>query len=229
MYSIVQEIENWAGHGSHPAVREPWAGPAGKKQTMNGNKWALRAILVTALALSAHAGVIINANEVEANVVASASGTLNTTGWSPADTTGYSAGIVLSLGIISAVPAGFYTQVGAISPTASGPTALGTGGVFLAASGTGERIILWTTHEVFAPVVYVSGPALNSTSTWNNTSLAGLGLRADTDTSTWGTGATADSLITNVVPTRIPEPHEYAMVAGLGLVGLGVWRRHARR
>jgi len=79
---------------------------------------------------------------------------------------------------------------------------------------------------LFVPYQYPSGRALSGTATITGKTLADLGLTpGSTLTWSWSRGGNADSLRVTVVP----EPHQYAMAAGLGLVGIGLWRRHARK
>jgi len=79
---------------------------------------------------------------------------------------------------------------------------------------------------MMVPTDYVSGAALSGTATYNNKTLADMGLTAGNSLDvSFGTGPNTDSYTVTVVP----EPHQYAMVAGLGLVGIGLWRRHARK
>jgi PEP-CTERM motif len=68
----------------------------------------------------------------------------------------------------------------------------------------------------------VSGTYLSDTSTWNNTTLAALGVTSGTYTWTWGTGPTADSFTLEAGP--VPEPATCALL-GSGLLGL-MFARH---
>lgn len=55
-------------------------------------------------------------------------------------------------------------------------------------------------REVYLPGGYVSGAALNASSTWSGTTIESLGLTPGTYTWSWGTGGNADTLTINVVP-----------------------------
>ncbi len=86
------------------------------------------------------------------------------------------------------------------------------------------------TGQLLLPSGYVSGTALSATDTYNNTTIAALGLAVGTYTYTWGSGANADSLVINIGPAAVPEPASIVMTGGmLGLGGLVLaWRKRRR-
>ena len=82
---------------------------------------------------------------------------------------------------------------------------------------------------VFVPVGYVSGSSLSDTSTWDNTTVAALGLIPGTYTYTWGSGPTASSFAVKVSGT--PELGTSLLVAigSLGLILLHFGNLHKSR
>lgn len=77
---------------------------------------------------------------------------------------------------------------------------------------------------------YHSGDALSATDTWDNTTLAGLGLDPGVYTYSWGSGVDADALQVRIGATTsgVPEASTWAMMlGGFGLVG-GTMRARRR-
>lgn len=181
-----------------------------------------------AMALSSQAAIVINISEVGPDVYLEGSGTVNTTGLT----------IHTSPYIFNRlIPTSGAVGTGAYSPSirthwyqnvATGPSSFGSGSTVDPTSGSGDRFLLvGETGSIFVPFGYTSGDSLSGNATWANSTLSSLGLTPGSYTWTWGTGPNADTWTVNI--TAVPEPHQYAMAAGLGLVGLGLWRRHARR
>jgi len=112
----------------------------------------------------------------------------------------------------------------------SGPASYGSGSEFFAESGSsGNIIIISQDVTIGVPTGYTSGDALGtSTDTWDNTTLAALGVTDGTYTWTWGTGLNADSFILHVgeAPgaTGVPEPASLALF-GTAVAALGLSRR----
>jgi hypothetical protein len=78
----------------------------------------------------------------------------------------------------------------------SGPSSIGPGGDTLASSGQGPGAgVDGFGTLIFVPQGYQSGTSFTTSSTWNNTTISGLGLTPGTYVWTWGTGAAADSLV----------------------------------
>jgi hypothetical protein len=186
----------------------------------NRSRLIVPAILGFAIASSpgspARASFIVNVVESGGNVVASGSGTLNTTdlagpgiGTAGAELNG---AISYALfGPSSPVTINYYSGV-------SGPIAFGTtNGTFLADIGNGDLVgVTGSLSFLWVPQDYVSGSLLNSSDTWSGQTFATLGLTPGTYTWTWGTGADADFFTMNIVgSSSVPEP------AGIALFGMG--------
>jgi hypothetical protein len=149
----------------------------------------------------ANAVATITFSVVGNDVQATITGTLITTGLTPAST-------ATEYGLLQGNAAA--VVVGTTTPTtvnsfngAVGPTNFGTGSSTLNAnSGTGGPFgIFGFAGSVFLPTTFVSGGSVSATSTWTNTSIAGLGLTPGTYTYTWS----GDSLIV-VIPSPAPPP-----------------------
>jgi hypothetical protein len=148
----------------------------------------------------ANATYTINVGQSGTNVVAVGSGTINTTALTLSATppptprvNGNAALIYIGTGnvqqgtpVTAPAPANFGGGGGGVSATDSS-----TGDLVGAQAAGGAHIIV--------PAGYVSGAALSSSAQWNNTTLSVLGLVQGTYTYTWGSGATADSLIVHVL------------------------------
>ena len=176
----------------------------------------------------ANADFIVNVEQVGSNVVATGSGSINTTGLTDEGFgPDFSPGVEpdeanLTLG----VPHAHTFEYVSIS----GPSSFGSGGFVLASSDTGDFVALDESDSalLFAPT-FVSGNPLSDSDTWDGTTLAGLGLTPGTYTWTWGTGVNADSFIVNIGTVATPEP-EYPGVLLLVLGAMAAsQRRRARR
>jgi PEP-CTERM motif len=109
----------------------------------------------------------------------------------------------------------------------SGPSSFGSGGFFAASTGSGDTVGISVSGVIsdvlFLPVNYVSGASLSDSATWDNATIASLGLTPGTYTWTWGSGASADSF-TVQIDASAPEPGSLALF-GAGLIGLAALRR----
>jgi PEP-CTERM motif-containing protein len=198
-----------------------------KNQKVLGHLTAV-AVAILWLTRPAEASFIINIVQSGPNVVGTGSGSFNLaalafgfTGTSGGAEVGAAENLV-SLGPATAND--FYTGSFAISPSGLGATST----IFQASSGAGPTVGLSTLDGLEVPFNYVSGtPIAPDSATWNNTTLAGLGLTPGTYVYSWGTGLTADTLTLNV-GAATPEPASLALVA-LGGLGLALVRRRRKQ
>jgi hypothetical protein len=201
---------------------------------MNFNRASLGSAFVLAFTLipNAQASYTLNVNQTGSSVIATGSGSINTAALTISGTALDGSNVWPSDGVISVGPNSFVELLTGIS----GPTSFGSGPQIFANLGTGTVTTLIANlggQGLYVPNGYVSGSALSATATWNNQTLAGLGLTAGTYTYTWGSGGTADSFVLNIVapttttPTATPAPSSvYLVTAGLlGLAIFQLWRR----
>jgi hypothetical protein len=157
------------------------------------------------VAPAARAAIIATIEQQGANVVATASGTVDTAGLGSGGTNSNSGASVNSAAALFAVgSASTYDVFTGIT----GPTHFGSVHFLQASSQTGDLIaVVGVNGWLNLPDNYVSGASLSGTGTWDNTTLAALGLTTGILTWTWGSGATADSFTLNIVDgTSVPEP-----------------------
>ncbi len=172
-----------------------------------------------ATAPKADAAFIVTIEQVGANVVVTGSGTIDLSGLAPYGGYGdFGAAIAPSQGTITIGSTNFdavnlYTGF-------NGPSIFGPGGVTVASSGSGDKVaIAELSNQLAVPSGYVSGSALTDSSTYDNTTLAALGVTDGTYTWTWGSGADVDSFTLDIGPLAVPEPASFALL-GAGLIGL---------
>jgi hypothetical protein len=190
------------------------------------------AVTWAAAASSASAAITININEVGSDVVATASGTANTSS--------FAAPIEFPVGVEtyifpSSTALGLLVGDGSIARTwdyyqeiTTVKIVFGIGNFAYASSSTGDVVgitqdIDFMPGDIYLPVNYVSGTALSGSSTWLGQSIASLGLYEGSYTWHWGSGANADSLTLNISASApVPEPETYAMLlAGTRSAGCG--------
>ncbi len=164
--------------------------------------------------LPIHADVVVFVYQSGPNVVSSYSGTIDLTGLTPEGFDGTTAPFIRGTDA---------TEV--IGPTASGdpvyvgitgPTNFGDGLGTEASSGTGDTFGYGGLDEdLLLPAGYVSGTFISGTDTWDDTTIAALGLTPGTYNYTWGTGVDG-SFTVNIGTSPVPEP------SSLGLMSLVV-------
>jgi PEP-CTERM motif len=191
-------------------------------------------LLVLSLVAPARAGFIVNLTESGGNVVATGSGTINTTAL-VLESGGGNFLPVLVPNIGEALFGAPHSDI-YLYGTAVGPTSFGSIGGHLADSGTGDFVgidpfSLSPIQDYLAvPENYVSGSMLQSSDTWSGQTFASLGLTPGTYTWTWGTGANADFFTMNIGVSSVPEPSSLLLSAcGLGIVACAAWARRRPR
>ena len=105
---------------------------------------------------------------------------------------------------------------------ATGPGSFGPGGPTIADSASGDIVgISGGAAAVIVPLGYVSGRALSSTATWDDTTFSKLGVTPGTYVWQLGNGNDDNFFTLNIGPTGVvPEPSTWAMML-LGFAGLG--------
>lgn len=174
----------------------------------------------------AKAAYIVTLQQVGSNVVATGSGSLNVSGLgSPSSGTAPGgidpgAGSILLAGT-SSTPYDIYYPT-----NMSGVAFLGTSNNTATSSASGSIVgIAGEALHIMVPSSYASGTALGtSTATWDNTSLAALGVTVGSYIWNWGSGASADSFTLNISDAPVPEPASWALL-GVGLAGVLIQRR----
>ena len=195
--------------------------------TISSAKTLLLAALAAAVytASSAQAAVVITYSESGSDVVATGSGSLDTTALS---------GFVAFGNIPRVDPDDVHISIGSGSfqrrsaASITGPPNIGFGTLAVnATSSTGNPMGIWTSlNRILMPSGYVSGAPLSGTSTWAGQSFASLGLTPGTYVYTYtGSNGPATDTFTVNVGAPVPEP---ASAAFLGLGALGLLRRRRK-
>ncbi len=187
--------------------------------------------VVSCLALSpAFAVLTFTLTEAGGNVVLTASGNVNTSALTPfGPGTCTMPGLILPStgGLCSGAGIGF-SYLGMTGPMSFGPGAQ-TGGV----STSGDTVaVIGVAGGVLLPVGYTSGSALSGTATFAGATLTSLGVTPGIYTWTFGSGASADSVVVvaAAAASNVPTLGEGALVLLAGLLGwmsLGALRRRA--
>jgi len=178
---------------------------------------------------SAQAAYIVTLAQEGRNVVATGSGSIDLT-----DLTFFfsgntpSAGMTPIFGLIQTGPASFTQVANYIGFT--GPRRFGRGDVVFASSGSGDSVGIFRANGTLAvPLGYISGHPLSDTSTYDNATLASLGVVPGAYVWTWGSGAHADSFTLDIKTASVSEPSGLLLLMlPLGLVVL-LAGRHATR
>lgn len=181
----------------------------------------LTVFVISALAAqTGRAAIVVNAVEVNGDVVFSGSGSLTFDGWNELNGSFSDIGSVnpgsarvgVATPIASPTPADFYRGL------ADGPDDFGPGNVTLADSHTGDIFGIQTRTTIIVPRDYLPGTFLEGSMTIESATFASLQMTPGTYVWTWGSLGQEDSFTLNIVP----EPTSLAL---LGLGGLIVSRR----
>jgi hypothetical protein len=174
----------------------------------------------------ADAAVVINDEQVGSNVVATGSGTIDLTDLTYSF---YGTGVSYVDPYYGIIVLGTPTQIGDVYRGFSGPASFGTGGSTSASSNSGDILgIAASSNEIAVPQGYVSGSPLSGSETYDNATIAGLGLNLGTYVWTWGTGNESDSFTVNIGVASVPEPSSLVLAGTAALAGLGLWTRRRR-
>jgi hypothetical protein len=164
--------------------------------------------------LPVHADVMVYIYQSGSNVVSSYSGTIDLTGLAANGSDGITTAYIWgadAVEVFGPTVAGQPVYLGI-----TGPTDFGDGAATEASSSTGDTFGYGgLAQDLLLPLGYVSGSFISGTDTWDDTTIAGLGLTPGTYNYTWGTG-TDGSFSFNVGTAPVPEP------SSLGLLSLFV-------
>lgn len=175
------------------------------------------------LAVNAHASqYVIDVSQVGNDVVFTGSGSVDLNGLSPIFPTGSNSGglsayfAVVSVGSSGAV----YSYEGLSGPSSYSFKSMGD---VNSNADTGPNLeVQGEDGDLFLPTDYISGDPLGtSTSTYDNTTIAGLNLIPGSYEWTWLSGSNS---ITLNIPSA-PEPGSTVALLALALVPLGALRR----
>jgi hypothetical protein len=204
--------------------RNPYNDARVKYQMFRSTAISCAVLLISAA--SSRGGAILTFSQSGSNVLAQATGTLDTASLT---LTGHgSSGGFLTPGEAEVGVGNFGTNN--LYQGYNGPTSFGTGTIILSSSASGNIVGIegGVGNFLIAPDNYVSGTALSGSATWDNTTISGLGLTPGEYTWTWGSGVTADSFEV-LIPASVPEPSSMMLVGeAIGVFGFGAWIRRRR-
>jgi hypothetical protein len=175
----------------------------------------------------AKAEFIVNVEQVGPNVMVTGSGTLDLSGLTKDESFGSSALINPSQGLVSFGPNPGVNVDAYFGFT--GPLAIGPGFETLASTSSGDAVgIIASENQLIVPQGFMGG-SLSASMTFDNTTIADLGLLTGTFTWSWTATPSApdDSFGINIGTTTVtPLPAALPLFAtGLGALGLLGWRR----
>jgi hypothetical protein len=110
----------------------------------------------------------------------------------------------------------------------TGPTNFGSGTLVFADTGSGDGVGIFGT-SIIVPQGYASGSALSSSATFNNATLASLGVTPGIYVWVWGTGLEDQNFDLEIgslgVPPPVPDGGSTVSLLGFALLGLAALRR----
>jgi hypothetical protein len=163
---------------------------------------------------------VVTIEQDGANVVATGSGDIDTTGLNAFATT-YAYAAIGPDTAYTFVGSHLLESQGYDGANITGPSNFGPGSATFANSGSGDPVGIILPHTIYVPYGYVSDTALLDSATWDGTSLTILGLTPGTYVWTWGTDADQSYTLDIVAPAATPLPAALPLFAGgLGVIGL---------
>jgi hypothetical protein len=185
---------------------------------------AASALCFLGICAPARASVVVSLSQLGPDVIANATGTLNLSDLTYFSSGGVDPSIEPKNGFfyIGETPEVFGDAYSGIS----GPSTFGPGPLINASSGEGGMLGVTFPGLLWVPTGYVTGTPVIATSTFDDTTLAALGVTPGTYIWSWGSGADADSL-TLVAEIATPLPATAPLLtSALGILALmGYWRR----
>src|SRR5215831_13109529 len=170
----------------------------------------------------------VTLQQMGSNVVANGSGAINLTGL-----TFFSSGIDFTariragVGVIITGPPGGSGDVDLYTGF-TGPPSFGSGFFFFPNTGSGD--IVGIDAQSFGgllavPPGYLSGAALSDSITFNNATLASLGVTPGTYVWSWGTGLKNQNFTLVIRGAGVPDGGSTVSLLGFALLGLAAFRR----
>jgi hypothetical protein len=185
------------------------------------------------------ASYIVTLEQVGSNVVATGSGTIDSSQWNvlissfsapgahidPMDVSG----TIISTGPTTTGDATLYETLAQLTKPKPPFFGFGSGGTTNASSGSGDRVGIQGDFNIFLPKGYVSGTALSDTATYDNATFASLGINRGTYQWTWDIGTPhQDTFTLQVGP--VPDTGSTFGLFFVSLIALfGVGRFRAQR
>ena len=170
-------------------------------------------------------GFTVTMEQVGSNVVANGSGAINLTGLTFAGGAAIGGGgIQASAGqIITGSPGSARAYTGL-----NGPTSFGSGGLFDASTSSGDLFGRFPTQfggPLFVPEDYVSGTALSNSMTFDNATIASLGVTPGTYIWSWGTGLPNQNFTLVIGGAGVPDGGSTVSLLGFALFGVAALHR----
>jgi hypothetical protein len=187
-------------------------------------------VALVTLTLTSRGEFIVTILQNGADVVATGSGSLNTTALT---NLGVQTTVPIIGGATASLNVGKLIDMTNTFVNISGPTSFGTGVLFFATSGTGMQAGVLPNspngNVLQLSTDYMGGQFTNS-ATWAGQTFTSLGLAPGTYEWTWGSGANFDDFVVQIGPSPVPAPNSMVLaVTAIGVVGswLGIRRRRA--